>query len=46
MVEGDLLDCENDVLFGFVFIPPQCSNYTSSVAFKEIKLEYLVNNSV
>lgn len=39
-VKGELFDCENDVLFGFVYIPPQCSNYSSSEAFNEIELEY------
>lgn len=46
MVMCEMLDCENGVLFGFVFIPSQCLNYTSSVAFNEIELEYLNNNSV
>lgn len=40
-VKGELFNCESDVLFGFVYIPHQCSNYSSSEAFNEIELEYL-----
>ena len=40
-VKGTLFDCDSDVLFGAVYIPPEGSPYSSPDAFNEIELEYL-----
>ncbi|VDI70471.1 Hypothetical predicted protein [Mytilus galloprovincialis] len=41
-VSSDLLDIDDDIVFGIVYIPPEYTNYSSQDAYSQLENEYII----